>query len=156
MRPTRRQLLKIYGVALPAAIYSLTATRRRMRTNREERSAQEEVSKKCVAGIRGAGASTVCVRVCVCRKHVKLWHIKFMRALQMLCDFQAKKDCTRTRLINFYCVVKMAATPPHTPCPIPLCYKACVAAFWAHSAMKCQMAEERCRRQVMKQSAFAK
>lgn len=79
-----------------------------------------------------------------------------MRALQMLCDFQAKKDCTRTRLINFYCVVKMAATPPLTHCPIPLCYKACVAAFWAHSAMKCQMAEERCRRQVMKQSAFAK
>lgn len=85
-----------------------------MTTNRGERSAQEKVSKKCVNEGQGQGLCA-CVSACVCRKHVKLWHIKFMRALQMLCDFQAKKDCTRTRLINFYCVVKMAATPPHIP-----------------------------------------
>lgn len=35
-----------------------------MTTNREERRAQEEVSKKCVAGIMG-GRGKDCVRVCV-------------------------------------------------------------------------------------------
>lgn len=151
MRPTRRQLLKIYGVALPAAIYSLTATRRRMTTNSEECA---RGSKQEVCGRHKGGRGKDCVRACVCvQKACQVVAYKIYARLANVVRLSGEKGLhTHTAHKFLLCGKDGRNSPAHSL----LCYKACVAAFWAHSAMKCQMAEERCRRQVMKQSAFAK
>lgn len=105
-----------------------------------------------MAGIRGAGARTVCVRVCV-QKACQVVAYKIYARLANVVRLSGEKGLhTHTAHKFLLCGKDGRNSPAHSL----LCYKACVAAFWAHSAMKCQMAEERCRRQVMKQSAFAK
>lgn len=99
-----------------------------------------------------AGARTVFVRVCV-QKACQVVAYKIYARLANVVRLSGEKGLhTHTAHKFLLCGKDGRNSPAHSL----LCYKACVAAFWAHSAMKCQMAEERCRRQVMKQSAFAK
>lgn len=115
MRPTRRQLLKIYGVALPAAIYSLTATRRRMTTNSEECA---RGSKQEVCGRHKGGRGKYCVRVCV-QKACQVVAYKIYARLANVVRLSGEKGLHTHTAHKFLLCGKDGRNSPAHPLPHP-------------------------------------
>lgn len=96
-----------------------------------------------MGGIKqGMGRGKDCVRVCV-QKACQVVAYKIYARLANVVRLSGKKGLHTHTAHKFLLCGKDGRNSPSLPSAFtPLCYKACVAAFWAHSAMKCQMAEE--------------